>query len=190
MKNKTTLILIILTVVVIAGTAVLYNAFGDKVALDLQQSSGDIQAVSDAEYDTQKKADDFTVYAADGEAVRLSDFAGKPVIVNFWASWCNPCKSEMPAIQEMWEKYGDKVEFLIVNLVDNASETVASAQKFLATTDYTFPVYFDTQQDAAYTYSVYSIPTTLFVDAEGNLVQRFSGAMSHTALETFITEIL
>ncbi|MBQ3518844.1 MAG: redoxin domain-containing protein [Clostridia bacterium] len=183
MKNKkTTIILVILTVLVVAGAAVLYNAFSDKVAQDLNTPIAGTQ--------TANTAPDFTVYDADGNAHKLSAYKGKPVVVNFWASWCSPCKLELPAFQDKWEEYGDQVEFLMVNLVDNASETLTSAQDFLATTDYTFPVYFDTEQSAAYTYSIYSIPTTIFVDADGNLVNTAKGMLSHTTLDQYIQQLL
>lgn len=185
MKNKkSTLVLVILTVVVIAGAAILYNAFSDKVAQDLMQNS------TSADTQNVQLAADFTVFDADGKAHKLSDYRGKPVVVNFWASWCGPCKIELPAFQDKWETYGDEVEFLMVNLVDNASETLASAQNFLSTTDYTFPVYFDTEQDAAYTYAVYSIPTTLFIDAQGQLVNTAKGLLNHDMLEQYIQSIL
>ncbi|MBE6813498.1 MAG: redoxin domain-containing protein [Ruminococcaceae bacterium] len=183
MKNKkTTIILVILTVLVVAGAAVLYNAFSDKVAQDLNTPIAGTQNAN--------TAPDFTVYDADGNAHKLSDYKGKPVVVNFWASWCGPCKIELPAFQDKWEEYGDQVEFLMVNLVDNASETLTSAQNFLATTDYTFPVYFDTEQSAAYTYSIYSIPTTIFVDVDGNLVNTAKGMLSHTTLDQYIQQLL
>ncbi|MBR3955433.1 MAG: redoxin domain-containing protein [Clostridia bacterium] len=189
MKNKkTTIILVIFTVLVVAGAAVLYNTFSDKVAQDLQQHNT-LAGNQDAQQNLNA-APDFTVYDADGTAHKLSDYKGKPVVVNFWASWCGPCKIELPAFQDKWEEYGDQVEFLMVNLVDNASETLTSAQNFLATTDYTFPVYFDTEQSAAYTYSIYSIPTTIFVDADGNLVNTAKGMLSHEMLDQYIQALL
>lgn len=176
-----TVILVVAIVVLLAGAGLLYNQFSDKVVQDLNAADSTQTAATAA---------DFTVFDADGKEHKLSDYKGKPVVVNFWASWCGPCKSEMPAFQAMWEQYGDEVEFLMVNLVDNASETVKSAQDFLATTDYTFPVYFDTEQSAAYTYSIYSIPTTIFVDADGNLVNSIKGAMPQATLEQYIQQVL
>lgn len=129
------------------------------------------------------KAPDFTVYTAAGDEVHLSDFVGKPVILNFWASWCGPCKSEMPLFQEMYDTYGEEITFMVVNLTDGYSETVETAQAYIDEAGYTFPVYFDTEQDAAYTYYVMSIPTTYFIDAEGNLIAYGQGALSEESFK-------
>lgn len=129
------------------------------------------------------KAPDFTVYTAAGDEVHLSDFVGKPVVLNFWASWCGPCKSEMPLFQEMYDTYGEEIAFMVVNLTDGYSETVETAQAYIDEAGYTFPVYFDTEQDAAYTYYVMSIPTTYFIDAGGNLIAYGQGALSEESFK-------
>ncbi len=126
--------------------------------------------------DESMKAPDFTVRNAAEEEVKLSDFAGKPVILNFWASWCGPCKSEMPYFQNMYDTYGEDVVFMMVNLT-GGRETVDTALDYIQDAEYTFPVYFDTEQDAAYAYYVSSIPATYFIDAEGNLAAYGVGAL-------------
>lgn len=122
-------------------------------------------------------APDFTVYDSDGNIVRLSDFLGKPVVLNFWASWCGPCKMEMPAFEELYHEYGEEVQFIMVNLTDGARETVEIATTFLETNHYTFPVFFDKDTDAAWAYQVYGIPVTYFINAEGHLVAQGSSAL-------------
>lgn len=134
------------------------------------------------EEENDYSAPDFTVMDAEGNAHKLSDFVGKPVILNFWASWCGPCKSEMPDFEEVYVEYKDRIHFLMVNLTDGHQETVASAQKLITEKGYTFPVYFDTKLEAANAYYVYSIPQTFFIDKEGNLVAYAQSAISKEIL--------
>lgn len=134
-------------------------------------------------------APDFSVQTADGETVRLSDFRGKPVVLNFWASWCGPCKSEMPAFDKAYAAYGEDVAFLMVNMTDGQRETVDDAKAFVEESGYRFPVYYDTEMNAAYTYGVYSIPMTFLVDAEGCIVGGQNGVVSEAALLSAVEQM-
>ena len=129
------------------------------------------------------KAPDFTVYDESGNEVKLSDFLGKPVVLNFWASWCGPCKREMPDFEETYQQLGSNVQFLMINLTDGNGETVESASSFIKGQGYTFPVFYDTASNAANTYGVYSIPTTYFIDAEGYAVAQATGAIDADTLQ-------
>lgn len=128
-------------------------------------------------------APDFTVYDAEGNEVKLSDFLGKPVVLNFWASWCGPCKSEMPDFEEKYRELGESVQFLMINLTDGSGETLESASSFIAEQGYTFPVFYDTASMAANTYGIRSIPTTFFIDAEGYAIAQATGAISGETLQ-------
>ena len=134
-------------------------------------------------------APDFTVYDKDGKPVKLSDMKGTPVVLNFWASWCPPCKAEMPEFDEIAKEYAGKVEFMMVNLTDGVQETQEKAQAFIDSMGYTFPVYFDKDSDAAYKYGVQSIPTTIFIDANGDLVAGAPGAIDGETLRYGISMI-
>ncbi|MEG1516240.1 MAG: redoxin family protein [Clostridia bacterium] len=136
-----------------------------------------------------QKAPDVTVYAADGTPTRLSDFLGKPVVLNFWASWCPPCKGEMPDFQKLYDEVGDDVVFMMVNQTDGQRETQKKAAAFIEKQGYTFPVYFDTDLAASMTYQVYSIPTTVLVDVQGNLVAISPGQMDEATLRAGIEMI-
>ncbi len=127
-------------------------------------------------------APDFTVYDRNGQPVRLSDMFGKPIVLNFWASWCGPCRSEMPDFDEVYRLLGDEVVFMLVNLTDGEVETMQSASAFIDSMGYSFPVYFDLTDEAAYTYWVQSIPTTFFISARGNLVAYGEGALDYETL--------
>lgn len=134
------------------------------------------------------QAPDFTVYDEAGQAVRLSDFEGRPVVLNFWASWCDPCKSEMPDFQSVWKQMGDEVAFVMVNAT-TGRESMDTATAFLEEAGLELPVYFDTQQEAVTAYNAYTLPMTFFVNAQGNLVTYAQGAIDAETLQRGIDMI-
>lgn len=185
MKKKfIPLIIIIGFAVLLSGSLVLYNSL--KGAASSKLSSKSEQSTTDAE---ETPAPDFTVYDKDGNKVNLWDFKGKPTVINFWASWCGPCKSEMPAFEEKYKTLGDEVNFLMVNYTDGSQETVESASKYIASQGYTFPVYYDPDASATIAYRVYSVPATYFIDAEGNMVAHALGAIDGETLQQGIDMI-
>ena len=151
------------------------------------EASGDESRTASEETDSGENAaetaPDFTMTDASGEEVKLSDFFGKPVVLNFWASWCGPCKSEMPHFEEAYQKYGEDINFVIVNLTDGSRETVETASTFIEEQGYTFPVYFDTSTEGAMTYGTYSIPVTYFIAADGTPVAQANGALDAATLQ-------
>ena len=122
-------------------------------------------------------APDFVVYDREGEEVRLSDFRGKPVVLNFWASWCYFCKEEMPDFDELYREQGDQVHFLMVNATDGRQETKEKAETLVRENGYEFPIYFDSDESAVRTYGIRGLPATFFIDAEGRLAAVGQGAL-------------
>lgn len=184
MKRKKFIIYVVLFVLVIVGALVLYNVLSENYTPD------EVTQTKSEEQKEKQKAPDFEVIAENGDAARLSDYLGTPVVINFWATWCGPCKQELPAFDDMYEKYKDRARFMMVNLTDNSRETVDGVKEFVAAQGYTFPVYYDTQQIAAYFYNITSIPLTVFVDEKGCIDSYQLGAMDETRLESRIKRLI
>lgn len=200
MKKKIgTVLLFVGLVAVIGGAALLYNFLKDNVdteQLTVDDSIDENKGTEETEKTEEEnesveltKAFDFTVYDEDGNAYKLSDYEGTPVVLNFWASWCGPCKSEMPEFEEAYEQYGEDIHFLMVNMTDGYQETVDSAKKMITDKGYTFPVYYDTDLEAARAYSVYSIPATYFIDKNGYMTAYAQGALDEATLQKGIDYI-
>ena len=122
------------------------------------------------------RAPNFELKTLDGKTVELAKNGGKPSFINIWASWCPPCKMEMPFIQEAYEKYGDRVNFLMVNLTE--TDDLDKMKDYLSSKGYTFPVLLDEKGEVADHYGVVSIPVTYAVDDKGVIIHKHMGAMS------------
>ena len=151
-------------------------------------AEGDGSGASDSANATA--APELTMTDTEGQTLTLADFRGKPVLLNFWASWCGPCASEMPAIQSAYEQYGDQIQFVAVNMTGMGGETEPSALSLIQQNNYTFPVYFDVDSSAAVAFGVTSIPQTYLIDAEGNIIGGLRGAMSDNVLAEGIQMLL
>ena len=161
------------------------NAGGDLTT----RPSGQPDSTTSPDTSWSPDSMDFTVLDENGNQVKLSDFHGKPIVLNFWASWCPPCKAELPDFDDACKKYDGEVVFLMVNMTDNQMETVEVAKDFIKTYGYDFPVYFDVSYEAAMVYGVRSIPQTYFINAEGEAVATATGMISASQLEQGISMI-
>ena len=111
-----------------------------------------------------KLAPDFTLTGLDGQQVSLSSLRGKPVLLNFWASWCGPCRLEMPFFQEIYEKWtGKEMVLLAVNLQEDPAEV----REFVESAGFSFPVLLTTGNEIPLAYNIRGIPATFFIDADG-----------------------
>ena len=185
-KNYGWLLLLLAIVVLLVGGSVAYRLLGQMtnptVPIETNEAGEPVSS--------QSEAADFTVYDGDGASVTLSAKQGKPVFINFWATWCAPCRSELADIDEAYKTYGDRIEFMMINLTDGSSETVEGVRAFVDENGYTFPVYYDTDESAALAYGVGSIPTTVLIGPDGSYLHTQIGAMSADTIETLMQTLL
>lgn len=119
------------------------------------------------------QAPDFTGELIDGTSITLSELQGKPVIINFWATWCGPCVKEMPAFERLKDDFGDKIGIIAVNCGDDAG----TVKDFVEENGYTFPVVLDEEYSISMLYPTNSIPYTVVLDAEGKVTHISTGAL-------------
>jgi cytochrome c biogenesis protein CcmG/thiol:disulfide interchange protein DsbE len=137
-------------------------------------------------------APDFTARTAQDETHVLSEHIdrdgenGRPVVLNFWASWCGPCRIEMPAFERASLKFADRVAVLGVN----QAESVETIERFARTTGVTYPLLVDEDQNINNKYAVLNLPTTIFIDAKGVIREVFVGTMNQAVLEDKINALL
>ena len=136
------------------------------------------------------KAPDFTVLDANGNTVKLSDMVGKPVVLNFWASWCPPCRQEMPDFDKVYKELGDKIHFFMVDAVDGARETMEKGEAFIAESGFSFPVYYDVEREAVTQFGIRAYPTSFFIDKEGYAVVSAEGTIGEASLRLGIDMIM
>jgi len=126
----------------------------------------------------------------DGQ-VKLADYKGSPVVVNFWASWCIPCRQEMPFLEQSWREHRDEgVKFIGINVMDDRE----GALEYLKSLDVTFPNLYDPTGSIANSFNVSALPVTLFVDKEGQIVNKnfggFLGEQGEAVFKTNLAEII
>ncbi len=149
-----------------------------------QEADSDVVGVA-----VGNKAPDFELQTLTGETVKLSDYRGKKVLVNLWASWCPPCRAEMPDIQELYEEYKDQGFVVLgVNLTTTEKEN-NSVKPFVEEFGLTFPILMDIRNEVGRTYQAVSIPTSYFIDSEGIIHQKIIGQMSRETIENNIKEM-
>ncbi|TAK62482.1 MAG: TlpA family protein disulfide reductase [Dehalococcoidia bacterium] len=174
------------TLLVGAGIAVAVFMFGPKGAINSQSISVTVAATTDPPK-VGKPAPDFELTQIDGTKVRLSDLKGKPVWINFWATWCPPCRAENPDIQEVYNEHKDADGLVLLSpAIGESRDTVAG---YMERADLHYPVGTDPTTQIAANYRVLGIPTHVFVDREGIIRDMRVGAMSKKTMEKKIALI-
>lgn len=190
MKKNIGLLVIVLLVVAMIGTYVKQQIDKER-EIDSASLGKEVDRVIGL-----KKGEtppDFTLTTLEGDEVTLSELRGKKVVLNFWATWCPPCKAEMPHMQNYYEEYAkdENVEILAVNLTaverDILEENkIATVETFRDSYELTFPVLLDKENIADKIYQVITIPTTYFIDTDGYIRHRIEGPVNTDMLEGYV----
>ncbi|MEQ9620129.1 MAG: TlpA disulfide reductase family protein [Deltaproteobacteria bacterium] len=164
--SKLVVLLIILTILILLGFAL----FGNREAIKVSPLVG-------------KKAPEFTLKLFDGEKLTLSELEGKTVLLNFWASWCMPCKQEALALEKSWQKYkDDNVVFIGVNVWDDTSNARSYMKKYGGE----YPHGIDPAEEIQVDYGIGGVPETFFIDASGNIIDKYNGPLTTEIIDYFI----
>ena len=134
-------------------------------------------------------APDFTLTTLGGKEVKLSDLKGKKVVLNFWATWCPPCKAEMPHMQNFYEDFSqdENVEILAINLTNG--DNVESVQNFVKDYGLTFPIPMDVEGKVGETYQAITIPTSYMIDTKGRIQNKVVGPMDENMIKDFVSNL-
>ncbi|RWZ58732.1 redoxin domain-containing protein [Halobacillus fulvus] len=158
----------------------IYEGVGDTPSNNydeaLMMAEGPIQVDPDTGLQKGQLAPDFTLSTLDGGEVTLSEFKGEKVMLNFWATWCPPCRAEMPDMEKFHEQHDIKV--LAVNLTDSESSE-RKVEEFVDEYNLSFTVLMDTQADVKAQYQIIPVPTSIFIDEEGRVQSVVKGAMNY-----------
>lgn len=173
-----------LAIIIMLVAITLYLNFSNSNHSDVTSNVERIETKAEKGY----LAPNFTIEHVDGNKITLANLKGKPVFINFWASWCPPCKEEMPFIQEAYNEYGDQIEFIMINVIE--TDTLEDMNAYLSENGYTFPVYLDKKNKVSDLYNVFAYPTSFFIDRNGKIEEFFLGGMDQAYFSQKIQQLL
>lgn len=182
------LLLAILIGIAIAG--VVKNNIEKNEALETMSVGTEIDFLATKEgLAPGETAPDFELKTLDGETVKLSDYQGKKVILNFWATWCPPCKAEMPLMENYYDKaQKENVEILAVNLTTE-DRGIDKVEAFVKANHLSFPIPLDKEGDVGSVYQAVTIPTSYIIDAQGRVQKKHIGPMDEKTMEDYIANL-
>ena len=180
------------SILILSGVIMFINgSFGVYKHLnDSNNSNSNSQSIDRENKDEKIMSIDFTLYDQNGKEHKLSDYKGKTVFLNFWATWCPPCKEEMPYIEQLYKEYNkNNKDVVILGVASPNLDREGSKEdiiEFLQQEKYTFPVVMDNNGELAYQYGISAYPTTFIIDKEGYITQYVPGAMDKQTMKYLI----
>ena len=190
MTKKVFGLVLVAVLIAIAVTSMVKNNVDQEDSFDDEQRGVDLVGVAANEgLNKGEQAPDFELTTLAGEPIRLSELQGKKVILNFWATWCPPCKAEMPHMQNFYEDYAEteNVEIVAVNLTSGDRE--ASVEEFVKDYGLTFPIPMDVEGEVGQKFQAVTIPTSYIIDTDGLIQNKIVGPMDENMIQDFITNI-
>lgn len=196
MNQKTKLLIFLfLFIVIIAGATVGYKILNYKKEIPqntyTNTSTGrpnNVNVTTESNVVDTIKTEDITLYDKNGNAVKLSDFIGKPIVINIWSITCIYCIEEMEYFERATQKYDD-VEILMVTPTYGKESNKKVSKEFVEENKYSFDIYFDDENKVMKKYKATGFPTTVFIDKTGNTVKTHIGLIDENILENYIKEI-
>lgn len=180
------------SILILSGVIMFINgSFGVYKHLnDSNNSNSNSQSIDKENKNEKIMSIDFTLYDQNGKEHKLSDYKGKTVFLNFWATWCPPCKAEMPYIEQLYKEYNkNNKDVVILGVASPNLDREGSKEdiiEFLQQEKYTFPVVMDNNGELAYQYGISAYPTTFIIDKEGYITQYVPGAMDKQTMKYLI----
>ena len=191
----------VLTATLLSGAWILTACSKTQSNSSEQNNSSSSSSSSSSSTEEKKttQAFDFSAIDKDGKTVKLSDYKGKKVYINVWASWCGPCIREMPELEKVYQKLKDKEDVVFLSITspsddefknqspqDKDKATILAKAKELGVT---YPVLFDVNDRFLINYTVRSFPTHVFINSDGTIANKVSGAVTESALEEEISKL-
>lgn len=192
-KDKQWLLILVVGSLLLVALGIFYYTNYGKIG---QRDANQSQTLSTSNLENRalelnsQQLPDFKITSPDGRELLISSFSGKPLLIVEWASWCPDCRNQLPIIQKMYEKYGDQVHFVLINLIEPEKETTETADRYITQGEYTFPYYYDMDQSAADALQVQTIPSMYFVDKQGQIKNVLVKHTPENTLEKELKELL
>ena len=186
--NTRLLTIIVVVVLVAAGLYLSRSDSGGETGV--AGVAGEVSLTLSGEQgtvDPEMTPPDFFIIPDGGKAKSLAELKGKPVFINFWNTWCPPCREEMPDLDRLYREYGQDVEFIFINNLTR-EKSVHDVTEFLSDNGYSIPVYLDRQGEVARAYGISGIPTTVVLSGSGEVVYASAGQISYNKARSLIEE--